>query len=106
MFVITATFDEELALGRIRELLALADAPERMAERLGLERDLEMVRKAIIPGSFKRLFNDVKSRKQYVEIGQQIEEAKSSGGGLTRLFSSATRKKSPGSRRNGARSLP
>jgi len=92
MFVITATFDEELALGRIREMLAMADAPERMAERLGLERDLEMVRKGITPGSFKRLLNDVKGQKTYVEIGQQIEQEKAGGGGLSRLFASQTRK--------------
>ena len=91
MFVITATFDEELALGRVRELLALADAPERLAERLGLERDLEMIRKAITPTSFKRLVSDVKGQKQYVEIGQQIEVART-GGGISRLFSSPTKK--------------
>ncbi len=92
MFVITATFDEELAFGRIREMLALADAPERLAERLGLERDLEVVRKAVVTPSFRRLYNDVKAQKQFVEITQQIDELKGGGGGLSRMFGSAEKK--------------
>ena len=90
MFVITATFDEELALGRIRDLLALADTPETLAERLGLERDIEMVRQAVVTHSFKRLTNDVKAQKQFVEIGRQIDEVKT--GGLSRLFGSKEKK--------------
>jgi hypothetical protein len=92
MFVITATFDEELALGRIREMLALADAPERLAERLGIERDLEVVRKGVITPSFKRLLNDIKGRKQYNEICRQIEELSTGGGGMTRFFGSPEKK--------------
>lgn len=90
MFVITATFDEELALGRIRDMLALADTPETLAERLGIERDVDLVRRAVVTPSFKRLLNDVKARKQYVEIGRQIDEVKT--GGLVRLFGSKEKK--------------
>jgi hypothetical protein len=92
MFVITATFDEELALGHIREMLALTDAPERLAERLGMTRDLELVRKAVVTPSFKRLITEVKSRRQYIEIGEQIEEAKT-GKSVSRLFGSGFQEK-------------
>jgi hypothetical protein len=90
MFVITATFDEELALGRIRDMLALAETPEILAERLNIERDVELVHKAVITPSFKRLSNDVKAQKQYVAIGKQIDEVKT--GGLVRLFGSKEKK--------------
>ncbi len=90
MFVITATFDEELALGRIRDMLALADTPETLAERLGLERDVDLVRQAVVTPSFKRLPNDVKAQKQFVEIGKQIDEVKT--GGLAFLFGSKEKK--------------
>jgi hypothetical protein len=92
MYVITATFDEELALGRIREMLALADTPESLAERLGLERDVEIVRQAIIPPSFKRLANDMKAQKQAAEIGRQIEELRAGSGGMSRFFGSPEKK--------------
>ena len=46
MYVITATFDEELAFARIREMLALGDAPEALAERLGIMRDVDMSSRA------------------------------------------------------------
>jgi hypothetical protein len=77
MFVITATFEEELALARIRDVLAMADTPEAMAERLDLARDLETVRQAVVTPSLRRLMTEVKSRRQYLEITQQIETARS-----------------------------
>jgi hypothetical protein len=92
MFIITATFDEELALNRIREMLALTDTPEALSERLGMTNDLELVRQAVITPSFKRLLTEIKSRRQYMEIGEQIEEAKS-GKSVSRLFGSGFQEK-------------
>ena len=85
MFVITATFEEELALSRIRDVLAMADTPEAMAERLDLTRDLETVRQAAVTPSLRRLMTEVKSRRQYLEITQQIETARS-GNSPARFF--------------------
>ena len=76
MYVITATFDAELAYGRIRELLAMGDAPEALAEKLGITRDAEMVKQGVVTGSFKRLLTDLKRRRQFMEIGQQIADAR------------------------------
>jgi hypothetical protein len=76
MYVITATFDAELAYGRIREMLTLSDAPEALAERLGIARDVELVKQGVITTSFKRLLTDMKRHRQFLEIGQQIAEAR------------------------------
>lgn len=76
MYIITATFDSDAAFARTSELLALGDSPERLAERLGITRDLEVVKKGVVNASFKRLLNDIKQLKQYVEINRQIEEIK------------------------------
>jgi hypothetical protein len=76
MFVITATFDAELACSQIRELLVLADAPEALAERLGIVRDAAMVKQGVITTSFRRLATEIKRRRQYLEIGEQITEAR------------------------------
>ena len=85
MFVITATFEEELALSHLREALALAATPEALADRLGLKKDLEMIKQALITPSLKRLMTEVKTRRQYLEITQQIEEARS-GKSASRFF--------------------
>ena len=87
MFVITATFEEELALSRIRDALAMADTPDALAERLGLTRDLELVRQGVVTPSLRRLMAEVKSRRQYLEITRQIEEARS-GKSPARFFGS------------------
>jgi len=92
MFIITATFDEELALNRIREMLALTDTPEQLADRLGMTRDLDLVRQAVITPSFKRLITEVKNRRQYIEIGEQIAEARG-GKSVSRLFGSGFQEK-------------
>ena len=76
MFVITATFDPELAYARIRELLTLGDAPEALAERLGVARDVELVKQGVITTSFKRLLTELKRHRQFLDIGQQIAEAR------------------------------
>jgi hypothetical protein len=78
MFVITATFESERAYAAIKELLAMADSPERLAERLGLTRDLDSVKQGMAAGaSFKRVITEVKRAKQKREIDRQIEEIKS-----------------------------
>jgi hypothetical protein len=76
MYIITATFDSDAAFARTSELLALGDSPERLAERLGITRDLEVVKQGVVNASFKRLLNDIKEIKHYVEINRQIEELK------------------------------
>jgi hypothetical protein len=77
MYIITATFDADAAFARTSELLALGDSPERLAERLGITRDLETVKQGVAPTSFKRLIADIKHLEHFVEINKQIEEIKS-----------------------------
>ena len=77
MYIITATFDADAAFARTSELLALGDSPERLAERLGITRDLEVVKQGVVNTSFKRLLTDIKQLKHFVEINRRIEEAKS-----------------------------
>jgi hypothetical protein len=76
MYIITATFDADAAFARASELLALGDSPERLAERLGITRDLEAVKQGVVNAPFKRLLNDIKQLKHFVGINKQIEEVK------------------------------
>jgi hypothetical protein len=77
MYIITATFDADAAFARTSEMLALGDSPERLAERLGITRDLEMVKQGVVNASFKKLITDVKQLEYFVGINRQIEEVKS-----------------------------
>jgi hypothetical protein len=76
MYIITATFDADAAFARTSELLALGDSPERLAERLGITRDLDMVKQGVAGVSFRRLVTDIKQLKHFVEINRQIEDIK------------------------------
>jgi hypothetical protein len=76
MYIITATFDPDAAFARAGEMLALGDSPERLAERLGVVRDMEIVKQGVASASFRRLLQDMKLLKQSVTINQQIEEVK------------------------------
>jgi hypothetical protein len=77
MYIITATFDADAAFARTSEMLALGDSPERLAERLGITRDLELVKQGVANASFKRLLTDIGQLKHFVEVNRQIEEVKS-----------------------------
>ena len=76
MYIITATFDADAAFARAAELLALGDSPERLAERLGITRELPVVKQGVQQASFRRLVADVKALKKYVDVRQQIEDVK------------------------------
>jgi hypothetical protein len=76
VYIITATFDPDAAFARAAELLALGDSPERLAERLGVTRDLAIVKQGVQQPSFRRLVGDVKHLKRYVEIRTQIEDVR------------------------------
>ena len=76
MYIITATFDADAAFARTSELLALGDSPERLAERLGMPRDLEVIQQGVATPSFKRLIADIKGLRHFVELDRQIDELK------------------------------
>ena len=76
MFIITATFDVEQAHARIAELLNLHDSPERLAERLGITRDLESVREGVQAATFKKMLTDVERIQKFIGLGEQIENLK------------------------------
>jgi hypothetical protein len=77
MFVITATFDVEQAHARVSELLGLSDSPERLAEQLGIHRDLQAVRDGIRPASFKQMLSDIERIHKFLGLEEQIEKLKS-----------------------------
>jgi len=77
MYIITATFDPDAAFARTSEMLALGDSPERLAERLGITRDVEMVKKGVAVAPFKRLIADMAKLKQFVDLNKKIEDVKS-----------------------------
>jgi hypothetical protein len=85
MHIIAASFDAEAALSRTSEVLALGDSPERLAEKLGITRDLDVIKLGVAPASFKRLKEDIIKLKQYVEVEKQIEDIKS-GGSMLRFL--------------------
>jgi hypothetical protein len=74
MYIITATFDPDAAFARASELLALGDSPERLAERLGVTRDLDIVKQGVVSSSFKRVLNDMALIKHYIDLKNQREE--------------------------------
>ncbi len=76
MYIITATFDADAAFARTSELLALSDAPERLAERLGMPRDLDIIKEGVATPSFKRLISDIKGLRHFVQLDRQIAELK------------------------------
>jgi len=92
MYIITATFDSEAALARTSELLALGDSPERLAERLGITRDLAAVKEGVLATSFKRVMVDLQKLKQFVDIEKKIEEVRA-GKGMIKFLGAAYQEK-------------
>jgi hypothetical protein len=76
MHIIAASFDADAALTRTTEVLALGDSPERLAEKLGITRDLGMVKEGVAAASYKRLLADVNKLRQYKEVEKQLDEIK------------------------------
>lgn len=76
MYIIQATFDADAAFARTSELLALGEAPERLAETLGMSRDLDVIKQGVVNSPFKRLITDIKQLRQYIDLDRQIDEIK------------------------------
>lgn len=76
MYIISASFDSDAAYAKTSELLALGDLPERLAERLGIMRDIEMVKEGVQAVSFKKVMTDIGQLKHYIEIERHIDEIK------------------------------
>jgi hypothetical protein len=76
MYLITATFDVEQAHAKATELLTLGDTPDRLAERLGLPRDVKMVKEGALVASFKKLPVEVTRLKQFIALDKQLEDLK------------------------------
>jgi len=92
VYIITATFDADAAFARTSELLELGDSPERLAERLGITRDLATVKQGVQQASFRRLSADIKHLKRYVDVRNQIEEIKN-GKSLVRFLGEGFKEK-------------
>lgn len=77
MHLLRATFDRDLAYEKIGELLALHDNPERLAEKLGLPRDVEKIKAGIEVTPYKRLITEVEKLREFVLLEKEIEDVKS-----------------------------
>lgn len=76
MHLLRATFDRDRAYEKISELLALEDNPERLAEKLGLPRDVEKIKAGIAAVPYKRLVTEVEKLREFVELEKEIENVK------------------------------
>ena len=74
MYVLKATFEPKLALEKVSEILALAEEPERVAEKLGIVGPIERVRAGIDQRDFKRLLKDMERLHQFVAIEKQMAD--------------------------------
>jgi len=92
MYLITSTFDVDRALAKTTELLSLGDAPERLADRLGMPRDLETIKDGIQAVSFRHLLDEIVRLKRYLDLDAQIEELKN-GKSMLRFFGSGLSEK-------------
>jgi hypothetical protein len=92
MYLITATFDVEQAHAKTAELLALADTPDRLAERLGSMHDLPMVKEGVVAASFKKLVVEVGRLRQFIALEKEIGELKA-GKSMLRFLGSGFKEK-------------
>jgi hypothetical protein len=76
MYIITATFDAEQAQAHMTELLTMGDSPDRLAELLGLPRDLEAVREGVRASSFKQMLIDIDRLQKIIDVEEQMEKLK------------------------------
>jgi hypothetical protein len=74
MHIIKASFENELAYAKLSELLALGHSPERLAERLGLSRDLDMVTQGVAAVSFTHVVDEIKRLQAFMDIERQIAD--------------------------------
>lgn len=77
MYVLKATFDPDLAIKKVGELLALGDEPERLAEKLGVGSHVDRIRDGIAKGDFKRLFDHIERLRKFIEFEKQMETIRS-----------------------------
>jgi hypothetical protein len=76
MYVVTATFEREIAIGKTGELLAMANEPDRLAEKLDLVRNVEKVKQGIAVSSFKRVIEDVEKLAEFVVLDHERKEVR------------------------------
>jgi hypothetical protein len=74
MYVLCATFEPELALNKVAELLALADTPDRLAEKLAIQDELDRVKAGVAGGSFKRLVQDIERIRKFLDLEKEMED--------------------------------
>jgi len=76
MYVVTATFEREIALAKVAELLALANEPEKLAEKLNLSRNLDKVKQGVAITPFGRMPKDVEKLAEFVLLDQERSEVR------------------------------
>lgn len=74
MYVLCATFDPRLAIGKVKEMLALSSEPERLAQRLGQPEETENFKKGIEDNSMQALINGVHRVQEFLDVEREIEQ--------------------------------
>ncbi len=77
MYVLCATFDPRLAVGKVKEMLALANEPERLAQRLGQPEEAENFKQGIEDASMETLVNGVQRVQEFLDVEREIEQVES-----------------------------
>lgn len=77
MHLLRATIDPVLLYEKISELLALADNPERLAEKLNMPHEVEKIQSGINAVSFKRLVIEVEKLLGFVKLEKEIANVQS-----------------------------
>jgi hypothetical protein len=104
MYIITATFDVDAAQAKVAELLALGDSPDRLAERLGVQQDIDFIKEAVAPVSFKQVIADIGRIQRYITLEKEIEDLKSDKS-LIRFLGSRFKEKQLAKLEEGKRNL-
>ncbi|MEM1059638.1 MAG: hypothetical protein AAGK14_10350 [Verrucomicrobiota bacterium] len=74
MYVLCATFDPKLALSKVKEMLAMGEEAERLAQRLGQPDEAAAIKDGVENGSMKALVEGVTRVQEFLDIEKEIEQ--------------------------------
>lgn len=86
MYILKATFDRDLAVSKMADMLALADNPERMSDKLNLREHRELIEDGIRPISGKKLIQAVAKVKETLSLDQEIGKIQEGGTFVSKLL--------------------
>jgi hypothetical protein len=75
-YALKATFEKDLALQRVQEMLSMGDDPEKIAEKLTVARDVQKIQSGIADANFARLYKDVEKLAEFLVLEKEVEDVK------------------------------